>query len=516
MPLYDEFDLPANINDLESSQDQSAMRTYWNDIMRRFTQKTLQNDPWSSINQPELTQYFDPTVTDAPPDDNNVLSVVSWTAFPRRIDIEYGQESQTTRWEYADNGPPAEDGYEPEGPRGWQDEYCEWSVTRREGDGKITKVSFTCENREYWYALWAINPETVLGLYRQLVGDQVELEDLYLYDDDNQVIYDRETGRPAYNDRNEWNRSTSGGSVVHLICTPNALFDQVFIAGQATVLREDAAGNPITDNNALINCSLYGQANRNSDPTIGGSVNGLVRDEHRVTLHNPVGLYIQNPNFSNYELPLSAPSDAQASDYWTIVRGTAASGDEGNDEILHAVFEVPEDQGFTVGDITINGFPIEYGSQIAETFQIALVGSALSRVGSEPEILQCAGEKTPALPKVTAVNSLPMVDSNLRSNMNMRIEPGQTVTDVGVRVKSASANVEVSFEGSGVSVQVNGDSTPQDAEGYVLLNCTIAADADASLGDYAMLAIEPDSATNGPSTYGLVTVVPQGTLAKDV
>ena len=42
--------------------------------------------------------------------------------------------------------------YDPNGPRGWLDEYCEWAVTRN-AEGKITKISFTCENPEYWYTL---------------------------------------------------------------------------------------------------------------------------------------------------------------------------------------------------------------------------------------------------------------------------------------------------------------------------------------------------------------------------
>jgi hypothetical protein len=44
------------------------------------------------------------------------------------------------------------------------------------------------------------------------------------------------------------------------------------------------------------------------------------------------------------------------------------------------VFEVPADKGYVVGDITINGAPIEFGAQIADFVSIKLVGLAC-RIG---------------------------------------------------------------------------------------------------------------------------------------
>ena len=40
--------------------------------------------------------------------------------------------------------------------------------------------------------------------------------------------------------------------------------------------------------------------------------------------------------------------------------------------ILHAVFAVPAGKGYTVSDITINGQPIHWAGQIAQTFQMQL------------------------------------------------------------------------------------------------------------------------------------------------
>ena len=43
---------------------------------------------------------------------------------------------------------------------------------------------------------------------------------------------------------------------------------------------------------------------------------------------------------------------------------------------MRAVYEVPASKKFTVGDITINGQPIEYGGQIADFITIKVMGQA--------------------------------------------------------------------------------------------------------------------------------------------
>jgi hypothetical protein len=63
--------------------------------------------------------------------------------------------------------------------------------------------------------------------------------------------------------------------------------------------------------------------------------------------------------------------------------------------ILHAVFEVPADQGFSVGDMQIGGVPIDYAAQVAATFFMQINATPIPIDGplqSEP----CVG--TPAMP----------------------------------------------------------------------------------------------------------------------
>ncbi|MGK7874169.1 MAG: hypothetical protein AB4426_12905 [Xenococcaceae cyanobacterium] len=362
MPTLPIFDPPANQSDFApGSPKDKEFRQRWSEQINRWTNR--------AIRRSDTEYYFNPLTTDIPPDAPS--PPISWIAFPNRINVIYSSASQPERWRYADQGPPNYPG--PPGPRGWQDEYSEWIVTRNQ-DGKITKVAFTCENPEYWEMLWEIDKQKVLELYRELVSPEVQLDDL-----------STSTGR--YGRVNKWNNATNGP--VHLISPPNTLGAEIQLASDSTILRHDAEGNPVTDPDALIQCARFGTPGRNSDPHIGQQVNQLVLNppHFRVTLKNPVGLYIQRPSFGLFELPRQAPSGAKPEDYWQIKRGVDGM-------ILHATYEVPEDQGFAVGDISIGGFKIHYGAQIAEQFQVQLVGLGIPR-GSipEPQSESCVGSR---------------------------------------------------------------------------------------------------------------------------
>lgn len=506
MPKIETFATPAYQDDLEGQPGLgAALRARWSDNIDRFTNQTLQNDPWSSTNQLALTDYFDLLGQDIP----GPAAPVRWTAFPNRIKLQYPNVGQRKQWQYADEGPPA--GYRPSGARGWQDEYCEWSVTRN-SDGKITRVAFTCENREYWYTLWNVAPSAVLGLYKQLVGPQVKLEDLYARDSrTGQPIVDLETGRPAYNDCNQWNSTTTLGAV-HLISNPNSLSAEIFLAGQATVLREDASGQPITERNQLINCSKFGTPGRNSDPTIGAFVNSVVRDGSLVTLSNPVGLYIQTPAFGQFQLPFTAPPGKQPSDYWKVVRGRVAKAGEPLDYILHAVFEVPEEDGFTVGDIAIDGFNIDFGSQIAETFKVALAGATLERQGAAPPEYRCAGSPTNPLPRPYLMAYSDMLSIATRSSLNVRIEQGASTDQLALIVLDGQRNSKLTLpDAQGVSLEVlSVDAAGNDVYTFTL-SVTVAANA--AVGPRSIQATNADG-SHGPPVYGLFEIVPQGSLSK--
>lgn len=464
MAKLTQFSIPAKQEDFPPDSEQyKQLCIDWSRNVDGFTQQSITGNPWAGTNQQDQTSYYNPLHTNIPAGDAAVQ--VSWVAFPGRFDQYLGDEaypsnpynySQQQLWELADTGSiggksfpniPTDlcggpngqvnwnsplHPYGPYGPRGWLDEYCEWSVTRNAA-GKIIRVDFACENPEYWYTLWRISPEKVAAIYQSTLNYgapqerqiKVTVEDLQLVDPKTKKpVIDPSTGRPAYNPLNKWNSGTvatrtgtarDSGGAMHLTSTPNTLQTEIGLAGSATVLR--TMGN--ADPQALICCSQYGQNYRHSDPHIGQSVNAIVSGTPstyaKVSLADPVGLYIQMPDFSGYQLPngFKLPAGAQPSDCWHVVRGAtqlidpvtkvpypSISGDEPGNFILHAVFQLPQawvdaNPSMTVQDILINGQNIAWAAQIAETFNMALYARAVTTsAAATPQ--PCVG--TPAAP----------------------------------------------------------------------------------------------------------------------
>ena len=421
------FSPPANVSDFPpgSSLDKQ-LRTLWNWNLTGDTLTGITGDPWNVAHDLHRYFYFDPTTTEIP--SNAVTVPIQWVAFPNRILWYFSaggspgnpfQLSPDEMLELADTGrvagkaafangfpavptsacpgidwnsrPAAWQTFGPPGPRGWQDEYCEWSVTRDPASNKITSVMFTCENPDYWFTLWQVDPATVLKIYRESVSPKVQLLDLCLTDANGTSVINPLTGQPAYNPMNKWNagpvtKPGASGGAMHLTSPPNTLGAEVYLAAAATLLRDVATYDP----QDMICCSRYGQPFRNSDPHIGFSANQLARQGFTLSLADPVGLYIQEPDWGVYQTPDNTP----ASQFWSVTRGKSP------DQILHAVFAVPPDKGYTVGDIMINGKPISWGGQIAQTFQIQLKatgfpGSALPPQQTLACVVGLATNRTP-------------------------------------------------------------------------------------------------------------------------
>jgi hypothetical protein len=399
------FRTPAGIVDFPNDEaKQDALNALWCHNLDGFTRQGMQSNPWNSTNTPPTTNYYNPVDNNPPA----ILAPVIWSAFPGRIHYNFPSLDQDTLNQLADTGQMPNTisnnpcgtstgniPYYPYGPRGWQDEYCEWAVTKDTG-GNIIRIDFTCENPEYWNSLWLTDPDMVLTLYRSILGKpQITLADLSI-----PGISDPITGRPIYNPLNKWNSGTVSdaqqGGAIHLTSTPNTLQTEIGLATAATVLRINPNGPPGSTNwpssqyNSLLCDAQYGQKYRNSDPNIGGNVNTFVNSSNVVTLADPPGLYIQMPDFSSY----STPDQSDPSQYWRIIRGsqnlTTQDGTPmpGN-FILHAVFEVPASKGFTVSQIKIGGKNITWGSQVAATFKMQIVASAYQ--GTKPQGYNAVG-----------------------------------------------------------------------------------------------------------------------------
>ena len=520
-----QFAIPADVVDLTGSE-QKELNREWSENVRRWTEISILGDPWTSLHDHDRIYYYNPLKTDVA---TGVSAPIAWTAFPNRILLNFPTATFDQQMGYAEGvhddgtfGPPPDVGgqpYRPTGPRGWQDEYCEW-ISTRDMSGKITTVDFTCENPDYWYALWNVSPQRVLALYRQLVDPAVQLKDLFLRDAKNKPVIDRATGFAAYNALNKWNNQPSAGQktgAAHLISPPNTLFAEIYLGAAGTLLRQKG-GTPVTDPDELIRCSQYGAPGRNSDPHIGSEVNKIIAGGGVVaSLQDPVGLYLQTPDFSGYSLPADPklPADADVAECWNVMRGRKKGAGDNIDFILHARFEIPKrwkDAGvsFTVGDIQLNGNPIRFGAQITQTFQVALRGFAV-KTSLPPEPLQpCVEDNPTPLPRPVAVRDLNLLNAGSVTEAATFVEQGKKVKNVALVAINVSKKTKVSF-GPGVKATV----TDFQSGPLSVLTLTLDVDKNAALGDRAV-QLTNDDGSHGPAAPGLLSIVRHGTLGVNV
>jgi hypothetical protein len=375
MPVLSKFDPPGFLDDLTAPQ-----REAWSRFISDSVDASVTGDPDGLEFDAPREQFYNPTKVETGADAQTLD--ISWVAFPRNVTVSSVSDKQ--RWRRADSS------------RDLQDEYCEWNIERDPASDKITRVTFTCEGPEYWEFLANSTPDKALSLYREFISPAVKREDLFLAN-----------GR--YNPRNKWNASTTNGAM-HLIQVNNTLFAEIELAGGSTVVRE-IDGRILTGEQELIACGKYGAPERHSDPHIGAQVNSLTRQKADVTLENPVGLYFAGLSTAGW----NAPDGSDPSTYWRYVRGTPAKP-------VRAVFEVPKDRPFVVGDINIQGRPIEFAGQIADFIQIKLTGVA-TRIGqSTAKPMKGCRRPRPADAAVAAAEGMPL---SVRDFIDRRMDVGR-------------------------------------------------------------------------------------------
>lgn len=331
----DRFHAPGNQSDLSE-----PLAELWSDFIsgRLDHEVTSLQAEFPSL-QP---QFYNPLKLDA----SGTPTPISWPAFPNLVEINFGDDPDQM--------------FEEGEKRHNQDEYLEWSALVE--NGKITKVSFTCEGPEYWNFIARRDTDLLVQLYSKIVGQKVPKKDLL-------------TVTGSYVQRNKWNMQHA----IHLVQPNNTLGAEINIASQATVIRRKGNGQVITDSIELIECSGFGEPRRHSDPHIGDVVNQQARAGSSVTLQDPIALYLEElPDPA--DLAVRKP-DGQLADgrYWRLERGDA-------DHILRASFEVPADekangQPFVVGDMTIEGDPIRFGGQMVKAGLRVKLNGVIGKAG---------------------------------------------------------------------------------------------------------------------------------------
>ncbi|MBB2708416.1 hypothetical protein N2597_22565 (plasmid) [Rhizobium sophoriradicis] len=257
-----------------------------------------------------------------------------------------------------------------------QDEYLEWHVDRN-SDGTIRRIIFTAEPPDYWRALAKIAPDRVVELYREHVDQHIQKSDLFYpehvavfgrFADSSHGWLEVPTFGGQYNPLNPW---TTTKGVMHLTHAANTLGAEVNLAGEASVLRSVDSlpvkpGQDPAPEIVRIACGAYGGINRSSDPNIGLAVGNQVRKGDRITLTDPVGLYIAKIDLNG----LSGPDgEALGSISGSVTRG---HNDPFEPRILRYVVQLPEGSRFTLSDCRYDNRPLVRGAQIARETTVQL------------------------------------------------------------------------------------------------------------------------------------------------
>ncbi|WP_048504609.1 hypothetical protein [Chryseobacterium angstadtii] len=549
------FDTPAYQAE-KDFKDQSDLKNQienaWSNYVQYCTINSQMGNPWSSSYDHPRSWYYNPLVTPATPTKDNTVPI-QWGAFPNRINHyftnlfvqHFQKEAQDKLHEFADIGPGAfskkygitlvvpknpcdpkntdTKPFGPSGPRGWQDEYCEWAVTR-DANGDITAVDFTHENPEYWFHMWKVSPDTVVSLYQEILNNpNVRMEDLFLLDEQGNPVIVRETGKPAYNPINKWNSgpsaSESGGGAVHLTSPPNSLGAEIYLGAAATILRV-VDKKVITDANTLICAAQYGQIYRNSDPRIGQNVNSLVYNKKlKISLTNPIALYGQLPDFTQFTMPASAEGYT-IKDCYKIIRGTDTNPGATFypfNMILHSRFEVPAGAKFKLSEILVKGLPLKWGSQIADVFKVQLAGTGIPGGADKPQEYPPVGDPEVTLPSVQYLLDNHLLQASLYNKLNTfsnltscitQIEAGTTTK--GIAVLASDANEKTGFDfGKGLSVSVTDyQDLGNDNQLFIV---DITADANVALGEKP-LALYNTASDARYTLSGVLEVVAAGSL----
>jgi hypothetical protein len=223
-----------------------------------------------------------------------------------------------------------------------QDEYLEWYV-ERDSNNDVIRIDFTTEGPEYWSTLAnELEMTGVLSLYQKYYPD-ARTSDLFRGD--------------SYDPNNLFN--TTRGAM-HLRQASNNLDAEVEIAAQST-LTYTSKGVVLNSGGDLCRLAGLGEQARASDPTIAQTVNAIARSGSRISLLDPIGLYMDAPDFTGWVTPDG--SDPRA--LWSNERGNPMTRGA-----------LRSSSKFKLSEVKIAGANIAYGGQVAKRISVHLTGLA--------------------------------------------------------------------------------------------------------------------------------------------
>lgn len=245
-----------------------------------------------------------------------------------------------------------------------QPEYSEWFTHRQ--DGRVVRVDVTTELPEYWDFLGRKQRAKVVALYRHYVSAEVREEDLF-------------DAEGAYRPLNVWN---SERGAMHMTCDINTLSLAIGVLGGGTVWRR-RNGKHVVD----VQFCEPSSATENADPTLIAHANRLAREERAITFANPPGIYILGLDLDGWKRPDGRP----------VTRDDVIAETRGTPPVRMRI----EGRGFALWQSTIDGEPIEWGSQIAERVTVGPIAAVGPRESRNPKGDGCAALDGPDNPTVS-------------------------------------------------------------------------------------------------------------------
>jgi hypothetical protein len=346
---------PGNLSDLEG-----AGKAEWD--------KYVLDQIKEAIDSSKTKQFL-------PEADNRINSppvAVDWSGFPIRLqtclDGSFRKTLRFLDWQLGnvDAGRPI--GHE---------EYLEWRVVRN-GAGKITRMEFTTEIREYWQILAKYHPTKCLRLLGRFAGERIAaFEDVYGRDPEQMTLEERlesfQGNMFAPNGTAPKSPYNNGRRAIAFMCKAvNTLSAAIQLASFAAFPYQaeetDGTIRSITGSEAIAFTKQNALDCRNSDPTIVSSVIDLAVSGRYLTLDDPPGVYILDVQHEKILLPDRSGSIPH--DWFEFQRGSRNEGERSQ----RLVFEVPPSQGFTISDLIDEEIddPIAFGGQIAKKILVGL------------------------------------------------------------------------------------------------------------------------------------------------
>jgi hypothetical protein len=444
-----EFNPPANIKDFDIG---SKLYKEWNSyLIDSFSENIALLITDIGLQGHEIT-FFDPRFI---PAGDQLTQSVPWNGFPKALAIRHNKpeayrlSDKLATFGFKDDlGSTRAAKYsdiEGRKPLLWnyrqQDEYLEWAVFKDEVTGKIKEIIFTCEGPEYWEIL-SKDPQLLLRLYEKYTNNSIDQNDLYLehnvyeVDENGNIVPDPVYKKGDYNRYNKWNMKYA----IHLSHPSNTLGAEINLAAFSSVIRKNKDDIIITDASSLICCSAFGSPNRFSDPTIGGNVNSVSRNGNWVTLKDPVGLYIAEIDFSRFTKPDGSIISDFTEKYWNVLRGS-----EDGSMILRVSLKVPEGETYNgeqllLGDLLVNGEPLNYGGRVAETITMKLFALAVTGgPSSMPKYCQqkcCKDLEYPNFDNIVDIKKACPILNPIQSTSNTQLEFNMDIIETSLKTRS--------------------------------------------------------------------------------